>query len=435
MAGKHDNWVTVAPGAQLRGDAAASYLRMRADGMPGNGTAVFRRTFEKQAELRKRYEKGIGPIAARPSWNAPHIQGIALDNNTTVNGKYDPSGTHSWMTKGGSGALRPKVGEKIQSRDYGWTRTVPSERWHFGYDPAKDKHAAADLKKRLNDLGYTGVGALKDFQRNNGLTVDGKAGPATWTKLLTNPTRKPGTKPTPPPAPKPPPTERRFRFGQINFEGRRFGGADDRTAAQGNWVEDVMKVSFFAFQEVDEDARNAMRKAMGKAWWTYPEGYLGVMGNAAWKPLKRASVTFDNKGIHGALRATVKEVATGRIIDVISVHIRPNDAFPADWSDEKKIDGKLGDVRKALTLVRDGVETIFAGDMNTAKAVAVVEGCGKKLKLVHTLVDTGDAVGDQKIDHIYATPGFLTRAWKVVPSSVSDHRALLWQGTLPKSSN
>lgn len=435
MAGKHNNWVTVAPGAQLRGDAAASYLRMRADGMPGGGTAVYRRTFDKQAELRKRYERGTGPIAARPSWNAPHIQGIAMDNNTTSGGRYNPSGTHAWMTKGGSGASRPKAGEKIRSKEYGWSRTVPSERWHFGYDPAKDKHAAADLKKRLTALGYTGKTALKDFQKANGLDADGVAGPATWTKLLTNPKGKL----KPPAAVKPVPvpvTEREFRFGQINFESDRFGGADDSTSAQGKWVDATMNVSFFTFQEMAEDARNAARKAMGEEWWTYPVNYLGVMGNGTWKPLKKKAITFDSKGIHGALRATVRDVKTGREIDIISVHVRPKAGFPDSWSDDQVISGKLSDVRKALTLMREGVPTIFAGDMNTSKAAAVIEGSGKNLKLVHPLVDTVPGKpGDQKIDMVSATPDFITRDWKLVPSPVSDHEAILWNGTLPKSSN
>ena len=85
MASSHNYWITVEPGKQLRADAAASYLRMKADGMksssgwPNNGIQVFRRTFEMQEAVWDRFQKYGSPRAAPPSWRAPHIQGIALD--------------------------------------------------------------------------------------------------------------------------------------------------------------------------------------------------------------------------------------------------------------------------------------------------------------------------------------------------------------------
>lgn len=170
------------PGAgTLRGDAAASYLRMRAAGMPAGGVDVFSRTMAQQAELRRRYEAGLGPIAARPNANAPHIKGVAMDLQTTRNGRYTPSDAHRWLTHGGDGSSKPKPGEKLRCHAYGWRRTVPSERWHVAYDPARDTKAAADLAARLKALGHKDV---KSFQRAAGLTPDGKPGPQTWTALL-----------------------------------------------------------------------------------------------------------------------------------------------------------------------------------------------------------------------------------------------------------
>lgn len=171
-------------GGTLRGDAAASYLRMRAAGMPAGGIDAWSRTYAKQAELRRRYEAGLGPLAAKPNANAPHIKGVAIDLHTTTAGKYAPSAAHKWLTQGGDGSDVRK-GEKIRANGYGFVRTVNTgprrERWHFAYDPAKDTKAKADLAARLKALGHADV---KAFQRAAGLAADGKAGPQTWTALL-----------------------------------------------------------------------------------------------------------------------------------------------------------------------------------------------------------------------------------------------------------
>lgn len=161
---------------------------MIAAGMPANGVQVFRRTWDAQAALRKRYLQGIGPIAAVPSWGAPHIQGVACDFYTSSGNRYAPRAAFLWAMSGmkGNPALAPRSTNDsgARARAYGWYRTVPSERWHLQYDPKKDTKAAADLAKRLKKLGYA---STKAFQKSNGLKADGVAGPATWTKLLTNP--------------------------------------------------------------------------------------------------------------------------------------------------------------------------------------------------------------------------------------------------------
>ena len=171
-------------GGTLRGDAAASYLRMRAAGLPAGGIDAWSRTYAQQAELRRRYEAGLGPLAAKPNANAPHIKGVAIDSHTTTAGKYAPSAAHKWLTQGGDGSDVRK-GEKIRANGFGFIRTVNTgprrERWHFAYDPAKDTKAAADLAARLKALGFKDV---KTFQRSKGLAADGKAGPQTWTALL-----------------------------------------------------------------------------------------------------------------------------------------------------------------------------------------------------------------------------------------------------------
>lgn len=201
VSSRTDKYTHPTEGWTLRGDAAASYLRMRKAGMPSGGVAVFSRTLAKQAELYRRYKLGVGPVAAYPNARAPHIMAIALDLVTSVGGSFRPSAAFRWLMVGGpSGSQPPRniPGEKLRAHTYGWRRTVPSERWHFGYDPARDTKAAADLKARLLNAGFK---TTADYQRARGLEADGKAGPITWATLLREPTRKPD------PAPKPQPKE------------------------------------------------------------------------------------------------------------------------------------------------------------------------------------------------------------------------------------
>ena len=445
MASSHSYWITVEPGKQLRADAAASYLRMKEAGMvspsswPNNGIQVFRRTWTQQEAVFARYQKYGSPIAAKPSWNAPHIQGIAMDFYTTgSNGSYKPSPSFEWATHGGVGSAKPRTKESLRAHAYGWYRTVPSERWHLGYTPSKDKKAAADVAKRVKALGYA---TLKEFQAANALLMDGVAGPATWYKLLTNPKAnakpepKPGvTEPEPEPKPKPE-VSGAFRFAQVNFEARRFGGAEDRNDQQAKWFKDALAASFFTFQEMDREARDAFRKAIGSSWKTYPLNYLGVMwdSNKYSHDKKVGKVLFDNKGVHGAIRVTLTHKATGFTFDVISVHIRPQAGIGKGLSSAEYLKAKLGDLAKALKLVRGGVPTIFAGDFNTSHARAAVLGSGKKLLAISPYVDTVDTSGDQRLDMVFASAEIVSRKITLRDSSVSDHKAWLWQGTFPVS--
>ena len=443
MASSHSYWITVEPGKQLRADAAASYLRMKEAGMvspsswPNNGIQVFRRTWAQQEAVFARYQKYGSPIAAKPSWNAPHIQGIAMDFYTTgSNGSYKPSPSFEWATHGGVGSAKPRSKESLRAHAYGWYRTVPSERWHFGYVPSKDTKAAADVAKRVKALGYAN---LKEFQAANALLMDGVAGPATWYRLLTNP--KPNAKPEPEPEatdPKPEPKPEvsgAFRFAQVNFEARRFGGAEDRNDQQAKWFKGALAASFFTFQEMDREARDAFRKAIGPSWKTYPLNYLGVMwdSNKYSHSTKVGKVVFDNKGVHGAIRVTLTHKATGFTFDVISVHIRPQAGIGKGLSSAEYLKAKLGDLAKALKLVRSGVPTIFAGDFNTSHARAAVLGSGKKLLAISPYVDTVDTAGDHRLDMVFASAEIVTRKITLRDSSVSDHKAWLWQGTFPVS--
>ena len=82
---------------------------------------------------------GVSPATVSKVLNhAPHVRGMAMDLSTGGKGPYKPSEAHKWLTKGGNGKLQPQPGEKLRAHAYGWRRTVPSERWHFGYSRAGD---------------------------------------------------------------------------------------------------------------------------------------------------------------------------------------------------------------------------------------------------------------------------------------------------------
>ena len=486
---------TLPGGGRLRGDAAASLLRMRAAGMPAGGIDVYSRTMAQQAELRRRYEAGIGPLAAKPSPTAPHIKGVAIDLQTTRSGKYTPSDAHRWLTAGGDGSSPPKAGEKLRCHPYGWRRTVPSERWHFAYDPAKDTKAAADLKARIKALGHRDVRA---FQRAAGLTVDGKAGPQTWTALLLAKPAPPAETPQPPtggwnlgdrvlkrgdsgpdaaelaalltragytvgsPAdsfgplveaavraaqksakltvdgkagpqtiaalralPDTPTGGVEFRFGAANLQAERFGGLVDASAKRGQYMRDEMRCSIYCLSEVTETARDAIRRQLGDDWKVYPVGYSTVMWDSSkWTHRDRMSVSFGT-AIHGAVRAELV-AASGRLLHVIALHVRPRASFTSDAAAKK---GKAADVAKAAALIKPHTPTIVAGDFNGAD-VSALKAAG--LVRATPAVDTYDPAGTQVLDQVWVSPDLLVRGATLLdPGSLSDHKVWVVNLTLP----
>lgn len=412
---------TLPGGGRLRGDAAASLLRMRAAGMPAGGIDVYSRTMAQQAELRRRYEAGIGPLAAKPSPTAPHIKGVAIDLQTTRSGKYTPSDAHRWLTAGGDGSSPPKAGEKLRCHPYGWRRTVPSERWHFAYDPAKDTKAAADLKARIKALGHRDVRA---FQRAAGLTVDGKAGPQTWTALLL-------AKPAPPAeTPQPPTGVLDFVLLQANLQAERFGGLPDRSTVVGEWLKETGNASMMALCEVSETRRDAIRGVYGMSkLLTWPVGYVATMWNPAkWRHGGEEHLAFTLRTTgkpspyHGAVRTPLTR--DGHTIDLISIHVLSRASFPKGWTDAQVLAGKLDDVRTAMKMLyRKGRATIIAGDFNTAHAEQVLVG-EFGLRRATPNVDTVDEPGDQKLDAVFISPGLSVRyATLLDPGRISDHKA------------
>lgn len=346
-------------GHTLRADFAAAYFRALAAGMPKGGVDVFSRTLAQQAALVK-VAKRRGVVTAPATESAPHVSGRAMDLHTTNSktGKYDPSPAHVWLAAGGRGDLRPQKGEKLRSHRYGMYRTVPSERWHFGYLPEKDVTANSDLDARLKSLGYTELtrsSRVKAFQSTNGLSVDGKAGPQTWFALLNKPKPKPKQE-------TPVAVSANIRVGQLNME--LWGGSQSAASfkARGAFLRNKMRCSVYLLQETSpalpgfrSDMRSALLSELGPQWKCAAESELAVLYDGdKWEPGTPRSVKF---GVYqGALCLPLTHKESGMGIDFTTTHVRPGKVTNPI--------GKLYDIRRAFALSGKWA-AVEGGDHNT----------------------------------------------------------------------
>ena len=402
-------------GHTLRGDVAAAYLRAIAAGMPTGGVDVFQRTMAEQKALYDRYLLG-GSIAAKPTWHAPHIDGRAMDFHTTTAGQYVPSKAFSWAMRGAEGSSKPKAGEKPRIREFGFYRSVPSERWHLEYDPKLDKHRSADLAARLKALGFAN---LKAFQKANGLEPDGIDGPITWAALLGSLII---TTPIPDPTPEPVPVGPvDFRAATYNAQLQHFGGGSD--SADATFVDEVLNASVLACQEVDESARTSIREATDCKVWAYKT--LGLF----WYPGKysngpRIEVDFKTP-YHGMIGTELTSLKNGNTFVAASVHIRPRAAFTSDVA--AKV-GKLADIARVIAALRKYPRVLVGGDFSS-DARALMEKAG--YRLVTPYVDTYDKPGTQRLDFIFERGLDDRTGGSEHPTSSSDHDGMVANLTLP----
>lgn len=416
---------TLPGGGRLRGDAAASLLRMRKTGMPAGGIDVYSRTLEKQKQLYAAYKAGRGPLAAFPDPDAPHVRGCAIDLQTTRNKVYTPSAAHVWLTRGGDGSSKPRPGEKLQAHTYGWYRTAKPERWHFTYNPAKDTKAKADLAARLKSLGYRD---LRAFQRAKGLTADGVAGPQTWTALLLAADAAP--KPGPPAQPDPEvptvpaePKTAEFTLGVANCES--YGGDKSEEAwkarasifAEQGW-------SVAAVTETTPAGRTTMlaelKRLTGHEWktWTLGGKTVAVLwDNTIWSNPKGA----DGKGKrrvtkiwspfgHGGVCVPLVHRATGLGFDAIAHHTPPG-SVATDAQKDAAI--------SASAALAGGWPCVLAGDFNrdNPKLASWVRATSR--------IDTLDKAGTQTIDAAFIRGKLGAGKTTVInPGDLSDHKWL-----------
>lgn len=403
--------VVNAEGDFLSAPMAASYFRLLAAGMPDDGIDVFGRTMDDQWAVYRRYLKG-GPLAAYPNKNAPHVKsgGTAVDFHTTTAGRYAPSAAFLFITRGtdGSKAPRDTNDAKMFGHEHGWYRTVPGERWHCGYVPEKDKHAAADIDARLKYLGYAN---LKEFQKAHKLTADGVAGPMTWKALLVDPKPKPVEVPA---------VSLNFDVGEYNAQMKRWGGGS--YTADAKFVKNVLNCSVFLGCEMEEACRDAVVAENGYKVWAYKT--LGVF----WSPDKYnhgARIELDLKtNYHGLIGTELTSILEPHLPSFVAaaIHVRPKDAFPSSWSDAKKLAGKRGDIKKIIAKLAKYPRVIVAGDWNTGDAKALLLAAG--YKPATPLLDTNDAAGVQRLDGIWVRGLEVREDGTIHPTPASDHHGL-----------
>ncbi len=159
----------------LRDDAADSIARIdRAYGGPTPIESALR-TFAEQWEAWLKYLNG-GPLALNPNEErSVHMDGLAVDFGWQV---YNWLGL--WNGLGWNGC---------RANGFGWRRTVSSEVWHCEYDPNRDIAFAQERLGLVVDgiEGPATTSALRSYQAANGLTPDGKFGPATRAKMAAGP--------------------------------------------------------------------------------------------------------------------------------------------------------------------------------------------------------------------------------------------------------
>ena len=257
------------------------------------------------------------------------------------------------------------LGDRVLSRD--------------GIDSGPDVSALIDL---LVELGYELIDdglfgpaverAVTDFQLTHGLVADGivrgdtvQALRLALTAPASNETETPG--PVEPeavigPVAEQTVTERDFRFGQANLHAERFGGPERSTPNRGEFLRDVMKCSIYALCEISEEGRDAIREVLGMDLGADLSGRPGL------RHVGRQKVEAPRPGGRGVPYTHPRRGAGdfGRHVGQRPEHGRDLGRHSAGAVTD--LAGKQADIRKALTLVRDGVPTIIAGDWNTATA-------------------------------------------------------------------
>lgn len=246
-------------GHWLRPDAAASFARMVGAGMPLGGVAAAGRTYAQQAYLYALWRAGRGNHAAKPGTSL-HETGLALDITRGTPAQL-------WMTNGGDPWKVTPTGS-IRANEYGWSRTVPSEAWHFSYNPAKDKHAATTLSAGVTPAILLGVANCQSY--------DGDKTAAAWSAR-----------------------------GRLMAAQRR---------------------NVWAVTETTEAGRKALLAALGANWkvWTLNGLSVAVLFDGAvfsWRPIRKAGPRTPFG--HGSLKVPLWHRAAGFGVDVIAHHTRP----------------------------------------------------------------------------------------------------------------
>jgi hypothetical protein len=125
---------------QITLDSLAPYLKLKdaaeAENISISINSAFR-TFQRQAALRKLFEKGQGNLAAKAG-HSNHQHGQAFDLNTRHNVFDGSDKVYEWL--------------KANAPKHGFVRTVSNESWHWEYRPTDAAELAAAGKFKMTGV-------------------------------------------------------------------------------------------------------------------------------------------------------------------------------------------------------------------------------------------------------------------------------------------
>lgn len=214
------------------------------------------------------------------------------------------------------------------------------------------------------------------------------------------------------------PANRLFRLTTANVRAAQYGGLPSASSARGEELA-LIKPSIITVQEADEDTRNAIRKTMGKSWVVRPVGMVGVMfRNTSWHEIGHEEIAFGNT-VHGAALSRLRSLENNSaIMNVISVHNRSKQSFPADKSDSWVTEAKRGFISLMFEELEMNGPTVIAGDFNLTNADDLFTAQGFTRA---SPAGSIDQIWTRDID----TRGMVRRR-----ANTSDHDWLTLQGTL-----
>lgn len=361
----------------LRSDAAASFARMVAAAGTSSGLVAAGRTRAEQQVLYDLYLTGKGNLAAKPGTSL-HESGLAIDVTRR-------SPLQLWMVHGSDPMKVTKTGT-TRAAAYGWYRTVPSEAWHFSYDPARDTH------------------------RND---------------------KAPGSKPVPVPT--------LARVATFNC------GAWGKTTLSGKQIDALygvltkLNASIYSLTECPEWLRNHLRglckcpttvKAGGHRrldagrWRVRARGSQAILRDSKkWASGPWQADEFGPTSYHGWLIETLTQTTTGARLAVGCYHLPPNTVASQDYQ-KSKLRGFLAELPSGSPRLvgGDGVdETVWASGWDDARTAAKdSENRGAPTYQKRAITDR------------IHTKGITVRRYTVVPAGgASDHDAVLAQITIP----
>ncbi len=291
-------------------------------------------------------------------------------------------------------------------------KSVDALQWSLGITRTRvmDQATRAAVCAWLGVSGHTlTTTAVKALQRWLDVTADGALGPVTavrWQQWLNAQVAAASAQQG----------GADFRLGFANLQGYDSKIAPATIAAS---VKAKLGASALLLCETKRTYRRAIEAAHGPTFWViaHPGGTVAIGIDLArfapGKPSTAAQVGFGTAFGHGALRLPVTRRATGRQLDLISVHIRPKAVASTA--------NKHADVAKTRALKQPGRPALCGGDF------ALNDPPMPDWTRLSPRKDSMDAPGTQTVDATYrantdAAGLDLIGAELIDPGPISDHK-------------